>query len=93
MGERIALGQILRQVLLRTGLSRAVIAGGDSSSHALAQLDVHALTTRFPLTATPGSPLCTAHSKVATLNGVEIAMKGGQVGGDDYYALLRDGYV
>ena len=70
---------------------RAILAGGDTSSHALGELDVFALTTRFPLTATPGSPLCTAASADPKLDGLEIAMKGGQVGGDDYFVALRDG--
>jgi 3-oxoisoapionate kinase len=85
------LGKILRAVLERTKLTRAIIAGGDSSSHALRQLDILALTTRFPLTATPGSPLCTAHADASAFNGLEIAMKGGQLGGDDYFVQLRDG--
>ena len=85
------LGKILRDVLHRTGLKRAIIAGGDSSSHALGALDIFALKTRFPLTSTPGSPLCTAYSGVAALAGLQIALKGGQVGGDDYFMQLRDG--
>lgn len=89
----IGLGRILRAVLERAGLTRAIVAGGDSSSHALGQLDIFALTTRFPLTATPGSPLCRASSGVAKLDGLEIALKGGQVGGDGYFAELRDGSV
>ncbi len=86
-----ALGQILRATLQQSGIRRAVIAGGDSSSHALGQLDIYALTTRFPLTATPGSPMCIAHSSDPHLNGLEIAMKGGQLGGDSYFVQLRDG--
>ena len=86
-----ALGTILRDVIRKTGARRAVISGGDTSSHALGQLDVHALTTRFPLKATPGSPLCTAYSTAAEFNGIEIAMKGGQVGADGYFVALRDG--
>jgi 3-oxoisoapionate kinase len=86
-----ALGQVLAQVLKQTNVRRAIVAGGDSSSHALGQLDVVALTTRFPLAATPGSPLCVAHSGNATIHGLEIALKGGQVGGDDYFIALRDG--
>lgn len=86
-----ALGTILRDVIRQTSARRAVISGGDTSSHALGQLDVHALTTRFPLKATPGSPLCTAYSATAEFNGIEIAMKGGQVGADDYFVALRDG--
>jgi uncharacterized protein YgbK (DUF1537 family) len=85
------LGAILREVIIRAGLRRAIVAGGDSSSHALGQLDIHALTTRLPLPATPGSPLCTAASGAAGLDGLEIALKGGQVGADDYFCALRDG--
>lgn len=87
------LGRVLKAVLAETGLRRAIIAGGDTSSHALGQLDIFALTTRRPLPATPGSPLCTASSAHPPLNGLEIAMKGGQVGGDDYFVALRDGTV
>jgi 3-oxoisoapionate kinase len=52
---------------------------------------VVALTTRFPMAATPGSPLCIAHSANQVVTGLEIALKGGQVGGDDYFVSLRDG--
>ncbi len=85
------LGRIARSCIETCALTRAILAGGDTSSHALGELDVFALTTRFPLTATPGSPLCTAASNDARLDGLEIAMKGGQVGGDDYFVALRDG--
>ncbi len=89
VGQR--LGLIARTCITACGLTRAILAGGDTSSHALGELDIHALTTRFPLRATPGSPLCTAHSRDPALDGLEIAMKGGQVGGDDYFTALRDG--
>lgn len=85
------LGRIARSCIETFGLTRAILAGGDTSSHALGELDVFALTTRFPLTATPGSPLCTAASRDPNLDRLEIAMKGGQVGGDDYFVALRDG--
>jgi 3-oxoisoapionate kinase len=86
-----ALGRIARDAIAFCGLKRAIIAGGDTSSHALGQLDVLALTTRFPLRQSPGSPLCRAHSNNRVLDGIDIAMKGGQVGGDDYFTMLRDG--
>jgi 3-oxoisoapionate kinase len=86
-----ALGEVLRYCVEKRGLRRIMIAGGDTSSHALTALDIVALTTRFPLKETPGSPLCTAHSGVAALNGLEVAMKGGQLGGDDYFVRLKTG--
>lgn len=86
-----ALGRIQRRLVEDQGLRRAVIAGGDTSSHALRQLDVFALTTLLPLPDTPGSPLCRASSSTPAFDGLEIALKGGQVGGDDYFSRIRDG--
>jgi 3-oxoisoapionate kinase len=84
-----ALGRIAKTLRDAHGLSRIIIAGGDTSSHALQELDVLTLTTRFPLAATPGSPLCVAQSVQGAK--FEIALKGGQVGADDYFVKLRDG--
>jgi 3-oxoisoapionate kinase len=86
-----ALGQIERALIEQAGLTRAVIAGGDTSSHALRQLEIFALTTRLPLPSTPGSPLCVAHSEHNAFDGLEIGLKGGQVGDDDYFVKIRDG--
>ncbi|MDQ0469271.1 four-carbon acid sugar kinase family protein [Labrys wisconsinensis] len=85
------LGEIQRALVARAGLKRAVIAGGDTSSHALRELGIYALTTRLPLPQTPGSPLCRAYSEDAAFDGLEIALKGGQVGRDDYFSQIRDG--
>jgi uncharacterized protein YgbK (DUF1537 family) len=86
-----ALGRILRRLVESEGLSRAVIAGGDTSSHALKELRIDALTTLLPLPQTPGSPLCIAHGSYPPTNGLQIALKGGQVGTDRYFAQIRDG--
>ncbi len=86
-----ALGRILRYLVIEGGLTRAVIAGGDTSSHALGQLGVEALTVRLPLLQSPGSPLCVAHARSQEIDGLEVAMKGGQVGNDDYFCFIRDG--
>ena len=72
-------------------LTRAVIAGGDTSSHALAQLGVDALTIMVPLPETPGSPLCVAHSRDPEIDGLEVALKGGQIGNDGYFCAIRAG--
>lgn len=86
-----SLGFILRSLVEREQLTRAVIAGGDTSSHALRELHVDALTTLLPLPQTPGSPLCTAHGTYAATNGLQVALKGGQVGSDGYFSQIRDG--
>jgi uncharacterized protein YgbK (DUF1537 family) len=88
-----ALGDIQGALIQHAGLRRAVIAGGDTSSHALRQLGVYALTTRLPLPTTPGSPLCLAHSEEKSFDKLEIALKGGQVGSDDYFHQIRLGAI
>jgi len=85
------LGAILRRLVLEQRLRRAVVAGGDTSSHALRQLGVDALTVRMPLPQTPGSPLCVAHARQAGIDGLEIALKGGQIGTDRYFEAIRAG--
>ena len=45
-GEKLGrnLGVLLREVLMRSGVRRAIVAGGDTSSHAVRQLGIEALT-------------------------------------------------
>lgn len=83
------LGSALRQILLDSGLRRVVIAGGDTASHAAQQLGLRALTFAAPLA--PGVPLCRAWTPGSPLDGLEIALKGGQVGPVDFFAQVRDG--
>ncbi|MEP6563779.1 MAG: four-carbon acid sugar kinase family protein [Mesorhizobium sp.] len=85
------LGELLRALTIEQQLQRVVIAGGDTSSHALGQMGVDALTVRMPLPASPGSPLCVAHSRIKAIDGLEVALKGGQVGTDRYFCAIRDG--
>lgn len=85
------LGRLLRDMVAHRRLQRAVVAGGDTSSHALRELHVHALTVAMALPQTPGSPLCTAHSDAAAFDGLQVALKGGQIGRADYFVAIRDG--
>ena len=86
-----ALGRIQSELVARAGLSRAVVAGGDTSSHALGEMGISALTLKMPLPQTPGSPLCTVPG--GATDGLQLALKGGQVGGDDYFSMIRAGRV
>lgn len=81
------LGRVLHEVLAETGISRAVISGGDTSGHAGRQLGVHALTALAP--TVPGAALCTAHRTAGTP--LQLALKGGQMGTPDYFGWIRDG--
>jgi 3-oxoisoapionate kinase len=82
-----ALGRLARDLIAHTGLRRLLIAGGDTSSYATQELGVHALEMAAELT--PGAPLCRAHSDDPLIDGLEIALKGGQMGGPDYFGRVR----
>ncbi len=84
-----ALGTILDRVLREARLTRAVISGGDTSSHAAAGLGIDALTAIAPMA--PGAPLCRAHAPEPERDGLELVLKGGQVGGDDVFDAVRRG--
>lgn len=83
------LGRLLDGVARDAKLERVVISGGDTSSHAASMLGIDALTALAPLS--PGSPLCFGHSTDPGRNGLQLALKGGQVGGDDFFCVARDG--
>ncbi len=82
-----ALGRLARELIACTGLRRVLIAGGDTSSYATQELGVHALEMAAELT--PGAPLCRAHADDPLVDGLEIALKGGQMGGPDYFGRVR----
>ena len=84
-----AMGRMTRDLLLQTGLRRVVIAGGDTSSFATRELGLYALEMRAELT--PGAPLCVGYSSDPRFDGLEIALKGGQMGGVDYFGRARGG--
>lgn len=82
-----ALGRLARNLLERTGLRRVVVAGGDTSSYATQELGLYGLEMLSELT--PGAPLCRGYSDDARFDGLEIALKGGQMGKPDYFGMAR----
>ena len=83
------LGQVLADVLRRSGVRRCVVAGGDTSSHAVPALGIYALTA---IAATvPGASLARAHAATPEFDGLEIALKGGQMGTRDYFGQIKQG--
>jgi len=85
----VAGGQLLAEVLRRTPVRRVGIAGGDTSSHAVRALDGWGLRYVGPLG--PGAPLCRMHSDQPSLDGMELMLKGGQMGGPDIFERLVHG--
>lgn len=85
----VALGKVLRGAVKHSSVRRICIAGGDTSSYAARTLGIEALEMIAPLT--PGGPLCRAHAPGSSLNGREVVFKGGQVGGEDYFEIVKNG--
>ncbi|WFU19985.1 four-carbon acid sugar kinase family protein [Bradyrhizobium sp. CB3481] len=83
--ERVAAatGMLLSAVLSETQVSRVVVAGGDTSSHAVAALDIWGLSYRAAMV--PGAPLCRVHSDDPRLDGLDIILKGGQMGPPSFF--------
>lgn len=90
-GDRLgaALGRVADEVIRRARLKRVVFAGGDTSSHGVTQLGIDALTLAAPIE--PGVPLVRASASDPVIDGLELALKGGQMGGDDFFETVRRG--
>ncbi|MDT1062045.1 four-carbon acid sugar kinase family protein [Paracoccus sp. CPCC 101403] len=82
-----ALGRILDQLIRRAGLRRAVISGGDTSGYAARALGVRALRALAP--TIPGAAICAVQG--GAHDGLQLALKGGQMGSEDYFGWVRDG--
>ena len=85
------LGKILLSLWVQSGVSRVVVAGGDTSGYVARELGIEALETITPMA--PGSPLCRAYAPNSDLDGLEILFKGGQVGRVDLFGSVLRGAV
>lgn len=82
-------GQILKAILQKSGLKRACVAGGDTCGYASLQMGIFALQVLMPIA--PGAPLCVASSNDQQFDGLQISLKGGQNGKDDYFVAIQKG--
>jgi uncharacterized protein YgbK (DUF1537 family) len=85
----VRLGEVVRQILAAVPLQRIAVAGGDTSSQVTQVLGPEALEVAARLA--PGAPLCRTVSRVSERNGIEIALKGGQMGGIDFFEQVQIG--
>ncbi|BDB27256.1 four-carbon acid sugar kinase family protein [Cupriavidus sp. P-10] len=85
----ISLGHLTREILNRVELRRLLIAGGDTSSQIMQVVGADALMVCARLA--PGAPLCRLISKSPSLDGMEVALKGGQMGNLNFFEEGRRG--
>lgn len=90
-GDRLgaALGRVAGAVIREAGVRRVLFAGGDTSSHGVAELGIDALTWAAPIER--GAPLVRAHAAEAAIDGLELVLKGGQIGGEGFFETVRRG--
>lgn len=84
-----ALGTVLREAVKLSFVRRICIAGGDTSSYAARAMGIEALEMIAPLT--PGAPLCRSIAPSSSANGCEVVFKGGQVGPENYFEIVKRG--
>jgi len=90
-GRAVALASaaLLAQVLEAVPLTRVGVAGGDTSSLAMQALDAWGLAHLARIA--PGVALCRLYSDRPALDGLEIMLKGGQMGPDDLFEQFVHG--
>lgn len=83
------LGEVVDAIVRGHSLRRLVLSGGDTSSRVTQILAPDALEIRARLA--PGAPLCRLLSSAPHLQGLELALKGGQMGAADYFVKALKG--
>jgi uncharacterized protein YgbK (DUF1537 family) len=83
-----ACAALLQQVVSSVKLHRIGIAGGDTSSIAVRALGAWGMSYLAPLSA--GVTVCRLHADQPELDGMEIMLKGGQMGDADLFEQLID---
>ena len=83
------LGALARALLQQERIERLLVSGGDTSSQLVKALGPQALKVAARLS--PGAPLCRAVANEPWLDGLEIALKGGQMGGPHFFDEARRG--
>jgi len=89
--ERIGagLGALVRGARQKSLIHRAIFSGGDTSGHAMLAVGAQALEPLAPLA--PGAPLLAIRSADPLFDGMEVALKGGQMGDAALFVRARDG--
>ncbi|MEH7119213.1 four-carbon acid sugar kinase family protein [Neobacillus vireti] len=89
-GELIGgqLGKWALEIMKATNIRRMIAAGGDTSGFVTKELKLFAL--EMILQVDPGAPLCCGYSLDPTMKGIEIALKGGQMGSPEFFVKVKE---
>ncbi|KYG29473.1 four-carbon acid sugar kinase family protein [Alkalihalobacillus trypoxylicola] len=81
IGEK--LGDWTKYMMDHSEVERLIISGGDTSGFVTSQLEIYGL--EVVESVAPGAPLCLAYSQNKRYDGIEIALKSGQLGGLHFF--------
>lgn len=84
-----ASAKFLRELLCIVRPARLGLAGGDTSSYAIRELGVWGIS--YIAQIDPGVALCKLHADDPQLDGLQIMLKGGQMGSIEIFNLLYSG--
>ena len=88
----LALAELMRRLLDQVpALRPIVVAGGDSAGAVASALGLAARSIEAGLA--PGAPLCRAWSDQPQRDGLQVVLKGGQMGAADFFGAVRRGRV
>ena len=83
------LGSVAAKAVPAFDLKRIVVAGGDTSGRVLETIPVMALEVAHPLGR--GAPICRCHGTEAGFDGLQIVLKGGQLGQPSLFVDALEG--
>jgi uncharacterized protein YgbK (DUF1537 family) len=81
------LGELARKIILASKVRRLILSGGDTAGRITQSFGIWALQVGRSV-GVP-APLCYVYSTYPEMNGLQVAYKGGQVGGDNYFDRVR----
>ncbi|WP_257984230.1 four-carbon acid sugar kinase family protein [Neobacillus cucumis] len=80
------LGILTNEIMNKCRIGRLVLAGGDTSGFITKELGIYGLEMIHQVS--PGAPLCRTYSDNRHTDQIELALKGGQLGGKNYFEDL-----
>ncbi|MBA1336939.1 MAG: hypothetical protein HPY66_3375 [Firmicutes bacterium] len=83
------LGELTREIMLNKRSRRILVCGGDTSGSVTKHLDI--LGLEMSTLIAPGAPLCRCYSDKALFDGLEIVLKSGQFGQEDFFGRVKEG--
>ncbi|WP_132190952.1 MULTISPECIES: four-carbon acid sugar kinase family protein [Kribbella] len=83
------LATVVRTVARSTGVRKVLVAGGDTSGRVLRELGITAVELESTDGFGPGTAVCRTIAGQEFLDGLQVVLKGGQVGSADLFEAFR----